>query len=123
MNDRMIAHGGRAAGLRATLMAAGCVCFVAAAGLAARAFAAAEAHVTIDNFSFGPTPLTVPAGTTVVFENDDDIPHTVRAEDGSFKSQALDTLDKFTVTLGKAGEFNYFCSLHPRMTGKIIVTP
>jgi plastocyanin len=123
MNDKMMATGRRAHWLRATLVAAGCLCFASAAGLAARAWAAADAHVTIDNFSFAPAPLTVPVGTTVVFENDDDIPHTVRAEDGSFKSKALDTLDKFSVTLTKTGEINYFCSLHPRMTGKIIVTP
>ncbi len=121
MKDEMI--DGRRAWLRTALFGVGCACFLAAAGLAARAWAAAEAHVTIDNFSFGPTPLTVRVGTTVVFENDDDIPHTVRADDGSFKSKALDTLDKYSVTLTKAGEYDYFCSLHPRMTGKIIVTP
>jgi plastocyanin len=115
----------RARGISAgtALLAAGFGFTLAAAGLMVRAYAGGEEHVTIDNFSFGPATLTVPVGTTVTFENDDDIPHTVVAVDKSFRSKALDTLDKFTVTLTKPGEFEYFCGLHPRMTGKIIVTP
>jgi plastocyanin len=115
--------GGQAVSVRTALFAVGLACFVAAWGLAMWALAATDTHVTIDNFTFGPAALTVPVGTTIVFENDDDTPHTVVAEDKSFKSKALDTLDKFSVTLTKAGEFNYFCGLHPRMTGKILVTP
>jgi plastocyanin len=83
----------------------------------------AETHITIDNFSFKAAKVTVPAGTTVVWENDDDIAHNVVALDGTFRSQALDTEDKFSFTFGTAGTYEYFCSLHPRMKGEVVVTP
>jgi plastocyanin len=91
--------------------------------LALGAVAAEEPNaVTIDNFTFAPKELTVPVGTTVKWTNRDDIPHTV-VEAGSriFRSKALDTDDTFSYTFGSAGTFTYFCSLHPQMTGKIIV--
>jgi len=78
-------------------------------------------EVKIDNFSFGPGTLTVPVGTTVTWTNRDDIPHTVVSTDGAFKSKVLDTDEKFSFTFGKAGTFPYFCSIHPKMTGKVIV--
>jgi plastocyanin len=81
----------------------------------------AEAVITIDEFKFLPATVTVPAGTTVRWKNNDDVPHTVASEDKSFKSKALDTNDEFTFTFTKPGEYNYFCSLHPKMTGKIVV--
>jgi plastocyanin len=81
----------------------------------------AAAEVKIDNFSFGPQTLTVPVGTTVTFVNRDDIPHTVVSTDGVFKSKVLDTDDKFVYTFSKAGNFPYFCSIHPKMTGKVVV--
>jgi plastocyanin len=81
----------------------------------------ATAEVKIDNFSFGPDTLTVAAGTTVTWINRDDIPHTVVSSDGVFKSKALDTDDKFSFTFTKAGTFAYFCSIHPKMTGKVVV--
>jgi Icc protein len=77
-------------------------------------------EVKIDNFSFGPGTLTVPVGTTVTWTNRDDIPHTVVSTDGVFKSKVLDTDEKFSYTFGKAGTFPYFCSIHPKMTGKVI---
>ena len=77
--------------------------------------------VKIDNFSFGPADLTVAAGTTVKWTNRDDIPHTVVSTDGVFKSKALDTDDSFAYRFDKAGTYPYFCSLHPKMTGKVIV--
>ena len=79
------------------------------------------AEVKIDNFSFGPAALTVPVGTTITWTNHDDIPHTVVSTDGVFKSKVLDTDEKFSFTFTKAGEFPYFCSIHPKMTGKVIV--
>jgi plastocyanin len=82
---------------------------------------AATAEVKIDNFSFGPATLTVPAGTTVTWTNRDDIPHTVVSTDGAFKSKVLDTDEKFSFTFSKAGTFPYFCSIHPKMTGKVVV--
>jgi plastocyanin len=83
----------------------------------------AQVRASIDNFTFKPATITVPVGTTMVWENDDDIPHTVVAVDGTFRSQALDTEDKFSFTFEKAGTFEYFCSLHPHMTGKVVVNP
>jgi plastocyanin len=82
-----------------------------------------EAKVGIDNFAFTPAVLTVKPGTTVVFENHDDIPHLVVDVDGKFRSKALDTNDRYSVTFDKPGEIAYFCGLHPHMKGKIIVTP
>ena len=80
-------------------------------------------EVKIDNFSFGPTALTVPVGTTVTWINRDDIPHTVVSTDDAktFKSKVLDTDEKFSFTFSKAGTYPYFCSMHPKMTGKVIV--
>jgi plastocyanin len=79
------------------------------------------AEVKIDNFSFRPAALTVGVGTTVTWTNGDDIPHVVVSTDGVFKSKVLDTNDKFSYTFSKAGTYSYFCSIHPVMTGKIIV--
>lgn len=79
--------------------------------------------VKIDNFTFGPTALTVSVGTTVTWVNQDDIPHTVVANDKSFKSKVLDTDQSFSFTFTKPGEFGYFCSLHPHMMGKVVVKP
>jgi plastocyanin len=84
---------------------------------------AADALVKIDNFTFGPQTLTVPVGTTVTWENDDDIPHVVMEKDGKFRSKALDTGDKFTQQFTTAGTVEYYCAIHPMMTGKIVVTP
>ena len=79
-------------------------------------------EVKIDNFAFSPETLTVPVGTTVQWTNRDDIPHTVVSDDKTtFKSKALDTDDKFSFTFTKAGTYPYFCSIHPKMTGKVVV--
>jgi len=108
--------------------------YVILIGLALVAFASARAgdqpadrmqappEVTIDNFSFAPANLTVPAGTTVTWTNRDDVPHTVASEDGTFRSHALDTDEKFSCTFTKPGTYSYFCSVHPRMTAKVVVT-
>jgi len=80
-------------------------------------------EIKIDNFSFGPMELTVPVGATVTWINRDDIPHTVVSTDDSktFKSKVLDTDEKFSFTFSRAGIYPYFCSIHPKMTGKVIV--
>lgn len=83
--------------------------------------AGAKVEIAIDNFSFSPATVTVAVGTTVRWTNRDDIPHTVVSEDKAFKSKALDTEDQFTYTFTKAGTYSYFCSLHPKMTGKVVV--
>jgi len=105
------------------LALAGCALTAAAitTPAAAAAPAAAGPTVNIDNFVFGPAAVTVTVGTTVTWVNRDDIPHTVVADDKSFKSKVLDTDEKFSFTFTKPGEFGYFCSLHPHMTGKVIV--
>jgi amicyanin len=82
---------------------------------------AKAADVKIDNFKFGPEALTIAAGTTVTWTNRDDIPHTVVSSTGEFKSKVLDTDEKFSFTFAKAGTYEYFCSVHPKMTGKVIV--
>jgi plastocyanin len=79
-------------------------------------------EVKIDNFTFAPKDLTIPAGTVVRWINRDDIPHTVVSDDKTtFKSKALDTDDSFSYTFTKAGTYTYFCSIHPKMTAKVIV--
>jgi plastocyanin len=78
-------------------------------------------EVKIDNFVFAPNPVTVPAGTTIRWTNRDDIPHNVVAEDKSFKSKVMDTDESFTYTFSKPGTYTYFCSIHPKMTGKVVV--
>jgi plastocyanin len=79
------------------------------------------AAVQIDNFTFKNPVITVKPGTTVTWTNGDDIPHTVVSKTGAFKSKVLDTGDHFSFTFAKPGQFGYFCSLHPHMTGIIIV--
>lgn len=78
-------------------------------------------EIKIDNFSFSPATITVTVGTTVTWINRDDIPHKVVSNDDVFKSKVLDTEEKFSYTFSKAGDYPYFCSLHPKMTGKVIV--
>jgi plastocyanin len=81
----------------------------------------AGAAVKIDNFVFGPQTLTVQVGTTVTWTNSDDIPHTAVSTDGVFKSKVIDTDEKFSYTFTKPGTYSYFCSVHPKMTGKVVV--
>jgi len=108
------------AGALALALSLGAAACVAMASPAVSA-AAAGPTVRIDNFVFGPGALTVPVGTTVTWVNQDDIPHTVVADDKSFKSKVLDSDERFSFTFTKAGEYGYFCSLHPHMVGKVIV--
>jgi plastocyanin len=82
---------------------------------------AAGHDVSIDNFSFTPETLTVPAGTEVKWINHDDVPHTVVSTDQRFKSKALDTDESFSFTFAQPGTYEYFCSVHPKMTAKVIV--
>jgi len=82
---------------------------------------AANVAVKIDNFVFGPQTITVLVGTTVTWTNSDDIPHTAVSTDGVFKSKVMDTDEKFSYTFTKAGTYSYFCSVHPKMTGQIVV--
>src|ERR1700741_5161662 len=94
-----------------------------AAGEAVVAAAGGPATVQIDNFAFTPATLTVTAGTTVTWKNEDDSPHRIGDKDGTFKSAALDTDDSFSHTFAAPGEYPYICTIHPYMVGKIIVKP
>jgi plastocyanin len=82
---------------------------------------AASAAVKIDNFVFGPQTITVPVGATVTWTNSDDIPHTAVSTEGVFKSKVMDTDEKFSYTFTKPGTYPYYCSIHPKMTGKVVV--
>ncbi len=82
---------------------------------------ATASAVKIDNFSFGPQTVTVPVGATVTWTNRDDIPHTAVSTDGVFKSKVMDTDEKFSYTFTKAGTYAYYCTIHPKMTGQVVV--
>ena len=84
---------------------------------------AADTEVKIDQHAFIPQRVDVKAGTTVTWINDDDVPHTVASSTKLFKSKALDTGDKFSFTFTTPGAYQYFCSVHPYMTGAIVVEP
>ena len=81
--------------------------------------------IAIHNYSFTPRTLTVPVGATVTWTNRDFDVHTVVADDSppTFKSTGLDTDDSFSFTFKKAGTYSYHCSVHPHMTGEIVVVP
>ena len=83
----------------------------------------AGTQVMIDNFVYSPVALTVKVGTTVTWINHDDIPHTVDSTQGKFKSAAMDTDGKFEFQFKEAGEYPFYCRIHPKMTGKVIVQP
>lgn len=82
---------------------------------------AAATEVRVDNFTFVPATLTVPVNSTVTWVNKDDIPHVIASNDGLFKSKALDTDQKYSYTFTTAGTYAYYCSIHPKMVGKIVV--
>ena len=99
----------------------GIVLVVAAATFAARSAPATNPEVDIDQFTFLPQRITVKAGTTVTWSNEDDVPHTIASSSKLFKSKALDTGGKFLFTFTTPGTYEYFCSLHPHMTGAVVV--
>src|SRR5579862_8419916 len=79
-------------------------------------------QVNIDNFSFTPATLTVPVGAKVTWTNKDDVPHTVVSTNKAFPhSPALDTDQSFSYAFAKAGTYEYYCSVHPKMVGKVVV--
>ena len=109
--------------LAAVVMVATVLLLAGSTSLAANLQQPATTEVKIDNFSFGPATLTVAAGTTVTWTNRDDIPHTVvsTADPKAFKSKVMDTDEKFSYTFAKPGTYPYFCSVHPKMTGTVVV--
>src|SRR5438046_10764995 len=97
------------------------VAALAAGALADQGAPATDAEVQIDQYAFLPQRITVKPGTTVTWTNEDDAPHTVASSAKLFKSKALDTGDKFSFTFTTPGTYEYFCSLHPHMTGTVVV--
>jgi amicyanin len=86
--------------------------------------AAPASAVSIDNFTFTPPSVTIKAGTTVTWINKDDIPHGIASANNAFtKSKALDTDDSYSFTFTTPGTYQYFCYVHPHMTGTIVVQP
>jgi plastocyanin len=82
----------------------------------------ADAHdVVMDNFSFAPAMAYVPVDTTITWTNRDDVPHNVVSTEHKFKSPVLDTNEQFSHRFGLPGTYKYFCSIHPKMTGQIVV--
>jgi plastocyanin len=83
----------------------------------------AAVTVKIENFAFMPKELDVVVGTTVTWQNADDVPHTATSKDDPqvFDSGALDTDDKFSFTFSKPGKYTYYCKVHPHMTGVVVV--
>ena len=96
--------------------------FVTLVIVGASAAEPAQTVIELKAFTFAPTALTVAAGTAVAWKNLDPEPHTVASLDGAFRSGALDQGDSFTFTFAKPGTYRYVCSIHPQMTGTIIVT-
>ena len=116
---RRIGLTGAVVGLAA--LAAAALPVLTSAGEAVVAAATSPATVEIDNFAFAPATLTVNAGTTVTWKNEDDSPHRIGDQNGTFKSAALDTDETFSHTFATPGEYPYICTMHPYMVGKIIV--
>jgi plastocyanin len=95
--------------------------FALLAALAIDAGAVGTSSIAIQKFAFAPQEITIPPGTKIVWTNHDETPHTIIASDGTFVSKAMDTDDRFEYTFAKAGDFSYFCTLHPYMTGIVHV--
>jgi plastocyanin len=95
--------------------------FAVTAMIASAALTAKTVDVDIAQFTYGPKEITVPPGTTVVWKNRDETPHTVTSDDKSFASKGLDTDDKFEHTFAGEGDFAYICTVHPFMTGVVHV--
>jgi amicyanin len=103
-----------------------CMAVIAGTEGSMRLAAAAEPNpapteIKIDNFSFTPPTLTVQAGTKVIWTNRDDIPHNIVSSEQKFKSKPLDTDDSYSFTFDEPGTYQYFCGLHPKMVGKVVV--
>jgi len=127
MQIRKTANPAFAANIRTIILGVLVLALLACAGgIGERLTAGAEKEakpntIVIDNFSFTPMELTISRGTQVTWINRDDVPHTVVSVEKKFKSKALDTDEEFSFTFQEAGTYEYFCSLHPKMTGTIIV--
>jgi plastocyanin len=97
-----------------------CAAFVAPAILAGAA-PSSTVDIGIAKFAYGPKEITIAPGTKIVWTNHDETPHTVTGNDKSFASKGLDTDDKFEHTFANEGDFTYYCTIHPFMTGVVHV--
>jgi plastocyanin len=115
----------RAAILRLAVSAALALALLAALAIRVApvyaATAGATVQVTISKFAFAPKDITVAPGTTVVWTNRDEAPHTVTSNDKSFASKGMDTDDAYEHTFAAEGDFGYICTVHPFMTGVVHV--
>ena len=83
---------------------------------------AKENKIEIKDFAFNPQAITVKSGEKITWINRDEEPHTIVSVEKQFKkSTALDTDQEFTITAGTPGTYTYYCSVHPKMTGTIVV--
>lgn len=83
--------------------------------------AAETSSIEVTRFAFTPKEITVAPGTSVTWTNHDETPHTISATDKTFASKAMDTDDHYAYTFASEGDFSYFCTLHPFMTGIVHV--
>jgi plastocyanin len=83
--------------------------------------APAPTRIVVKNFMFSPAPLTVSVGTTVTWVNMDDEPHTAVSDTGVFRSGAMDTNESYSFRFDKSGTYHFTCSIHPSMSGTVIV--
>ena len=104
-----------------TLIAGSVLATAALQARALEASAPSESTVEITKFAFAPKEITVKPGTKIVWTNHDETPHTVTSTDKQLKSSALDTNDKFEHVFASEGDFSYFCTVHPFMTGVVHV--
>ena len=93
-------------------------CVLLAAGSAE---AADAVTIKVENYTFVPSDIMVTPGTTVVWVNRDDSPHAIGSTDHVLVSKAMDTDDQYSFTFDKEGDYSYFCTLHPYMTGVVKV--
>lgn len=106
---------------RRLLSIAALLVFAAAATPAYAAATAAGPTIDITKFAFNPAEITVEPGTTVIWVNHDEVPHAVASNDKAITSKALDTDDRFAHTFDQGGDYSYYCTLHPFMTGVVHV--
>jgi plastocyanin len=107
--------------LRAGALAASVVCAAVVMPATISAGVPPAPRVEITKFAFAPKEITVATGTKVVWTNRDETPHTVTSNDKGFTSKGMDTDDKYEHTFASEGNFTYYCTLHPFMTGVVHV--
>ena len=80
-----------------------------------------DAAIQINNYVYRPKVITVKVGTTVTWTNHDYVPHTVISTTQLFRSPVFFANDNFTFTFATPGTYEYYCTIHPKMTGTVVV--